>query len=61
MHSRKPIALLDSESIPQDSQNLLKSQKVNQNFIKNFENSRVEDKKHMSDSLKTNILFNGYH
>ena len=60
MHFRKSIAFLVSESKPYDSQKLLKSQKENQNFINNFENSELNTEKAMSDHLRTNILLIGY-
>ena len=46
MLTTKPIALLVNDSIPQDTKNLVKPQKENQNFIQNYENSVSKPKKH---------------
>ena len=42
---RKSIAIVVNESMPRDSQSLLRSQKENQNFIKNFKNPELNTKK----------------
>ena len=45
MLNTKPIALLVNETMPKNSKNSVKRQKENQNYILNYENSRVEAKK----------------
>ena len=52
MHIRNSIALVFIESMPYDSQKLLRSQKEDPNFIKNLKNWELNTKKkHMSDPL----------
>ena len=53
---RKLFALLVNESMPQDYKNLLIPQKENQNFIKNYENSRVEAKRKQERFLENGIF-----
>ena len=43
----KPIAFLVNESMTLGSKNIVKPQKNNQNFIKNYKNSESKPKKHV--------------
>ena len=52
---KKPIALLVNEFMPKDSKNLIKRQKEDQSFIKNYENWEPNPKKH--ERFRGNQIF----
>ena len=58
----KSIAPLVNKFMPQDYKTLVKPQKINQNFIWNYEIwDSSPKKKNMSDHFETNFLFIGLH